>query len=367
MKMELLSSASVINNFECEDCDLKFPSRNKLFTHIRDMHEKVNNTDNSFLDLNRFSPLNIISIDDSILIAGEDYSSYRVVIKPQGISTMGKAVNGQISLQRRDEMLLPDAVQNNISYKKAIPCHRLDNSTGGLVICSVTRHAEVCIKMCFKQKLIHKRYRAIVPGKLEPKEGSIATPVGDKESLTKYSVVDYSRSSRYGWISTVDLWPITGRRHQLRKHLLSVGHPILGDKRYSHAHSSPERIGGKELMFLWSLEVLFPCPINTNSEEENTMIRNKNFIKLSKVDTVNSENHEISVDCRKQISVKDDVSEDDDEDCNDNCDIQMREEMFAIETRKQIRVVINEPLFYETFRECHRDEWNRLCSDDDDV
>lgn len=348
--MEILSSTSV-NNFECEDCDLNFPSRNKLFTHIRDTHEKVNNDDDSYLDLDRFPALNVISIDDSILIAGEDCSSYRVVIKPQGISTMGKAVHGKISLMRRDEMLLPGAIQNNISYKKAIPCHRLDNSTGGLVICSVTRHAEVCIKMCFKQKLIHKRYRAIVPGKLEPKEGSIATPVGDRESLTKYSVVDYSRSSRYGWISTVDLWPITGRRHQLRKHLLSIGHPILGDKRYSQAHSSPERIGGKELMFLWSLEVSFPHPKNTNSEEENTIIRNKNFIKLSIIDRFPL----------LDIAVKNDVS-DEDEDVNENEDIQIREEMFGIETRKQIKVVIDEPFFYETFRQCHRDEWNRLCN-----
>jgi hypothetical protein len=186
--------------------------------------------------------------------------------------------------------------------------------------------------------------------------------VGDKESLTKYSVVDYSRSSRYGWISTVDLWPITGRRHQLRKHLLSIGYPILGDKRYSHANSSPEFIGGKELMFLWSLEVSFPHPINTNSEEENAMIRNENLIKQTKVDIVNSE--DIIVDSKKQFSVQDDLSEDDEEDCNDNSDIQIREEMYGIETRKLIRVVIKEPLFYETFRECHRDEWSRLCSDD---
>ena len=144
---------------------------------------------------------------------------------------MGKVEVGKTSLMRSAELLLPNAFELNLLYKKAIPCHRLDSSTGGLVVCSKNRPAEVCIKMCFRQKLIKKRYRAIVPGRLEPKEGSLATPCGGKESLTKYNVVEYTRSARYGWISTVDCWPVTGRKHQIRKHLMVAGHAILGDRR----------------------------------------------------------------------------------------------------------------------------------------
>lgn len=111
-------------------------------------------------------------------------------------------------------------------------------------------------------------------------------------------------------------------------------------------------------MFLWSLEVFFPHPINTNSEEENSIIRNKNLIKKTTVAEIPHLNN----------IVKDDISDDDDaDDDENNCNgehEQIREEMFGIETRQQIRVVINEPLFYETFRECHRDEWNRLSNGD---
>jgi hypothetical protein len=291
---------------------------------------------------------------------------------------MGKVEEGY-SLEKMDDLLIKGAFELDLSYKKALPCHRLDSSTGGLVICSKNKPAEICIKMCFRQKLIHKRYRAVVPGRLEPSEGSIGTPVFGKESLTRYNVVKYTRSARYGgWLSTVDLWPITGRKHQLRKHLLSVGHPILGDKRYSFASSWPEKIGGKEFMFLWSLEVEFPHPINTYSKEENDAISSenvikvalevqkslgeeatKNLVKLEELDDKKrSESNTAFIDSGNTTSGQDKNSIESRLLRADNT--QLREEMFGIDSRKKVRVIIDEPPFYEIFRNCHADEWNRI-------
>ena len=234
--MSMTEAIKVAAKFICEDCAETFSSRNKMFSHIRDTHDKLEQ--DSQLDRNRFKVLNSCIVGSEIRTAGED-SSYRVVVKPQGLPTMGKFEEGRSSLMRNKELIIPGAHELNLPYKKAVPCHRLDSSTGGLVVCSKSRPAEVCIKMCFRQKLIHKRYQAIVPGRLEPKEGNMSTPIGGKFSLTKYSVVDYSRSARYGWISTVNCWPVTGRKHQIRRHLMSVGHAILGDKRYRLLQQMP--------------------------------------------------------------------------------------------------------------------------------
>lgn len=56
------------------------------------------------------------------------------------------------------------------------------------------------------------------------------------EALTHYKAVRHSCSRRWGCLTTVDLWPKTGRTHQLRRHMSGLGFPILGDKKYAKAY-----------------------------------------------------------------------------------------------------------------------------------
>ena len=116
---------------------------------------------------------------------------------------------------------------------------------------------ETFLGYCFSHKCIKKRYRALCPGTIEPASGVIDSPISGKESITKYQVVKVTPSFRFGTITTVDLWPLQGRRHQLRIHLKSIGHAILGDPRYSpHILATPD----ENKMCLWALGVEFPDP-----------------------------------------------------------------------------------------------------------
>lgn len=241
----------------CIICNDIFSSRSKLFQHVGNYHtDKKSGTIDTLNENSSEMP----NKTKKIVVVDEDSSWYRVVIKPQGMPTMG-GISGLESLINSDCMLLPDAIKSNFSYKKAIPCHRLDQETGGLVVCSKSKLAESLIMQSFRNHVVLKRYMAIVIGKINPSKGKINSPIKGQESITEYEVTDYTRSRQYGWITTLNLWPITGRNHQLRKHLAGLGHPIVGDKRYSTSLQWLDITNPfYDYLFLWSVEISFPHP-----------------------------------------------------------------------------------------------------------
>jgi hypothetical protein len=78
-------------------------------------------------------------------------------------------------------------------------------------------------------------------------------------------VVSVIPSAKYGSITTLDLYPKTGRRHQLRKHLKGIGHPIIGDKRFASTIDLPD-FNRFPTMFLWAYMMEFPVIEPSNSE-----------------------------------------------------------------------------------------------------
>ncbi len=105
---------------------------------------------------------------------------------------------------------------------------------------------------------ISKRYRAILAGHLMPMEGTVSIPVNGREAHTSYKVIEHSRALKYGsWITTVDLFPATGRTHQLRQHCAHLGHPILGDAKYTP--EGADRMVGKG-MCLWAAALQLAHP-----------------------------------------------------------------------------------------------------------
>jgi len=180
-----------------------------------------------------------------------------------------------------------DCLQNRV--KKALPSativHRLDMATSGLMIMALNKPAHVEISRQFAERETKKSYLARVYGQVKEQQGSVDLPLicdwpnrpkqmvdheHGKKSLTHYNVISFNEID--GEPSTlVELTPVTGRSHQLRVHMLALGHPILGDRLYAHERAltvSPRlQLHAKNLSFLHptTKEVLnfhAPCPFN---------------------------------------------------------------------------------------------------------
>ncbi|QXP64751.1 RluA family pseudouridine synthase [Polaribacter sp. HaHaR_3_91] len=149
-----------------------------------------------------------------------------VVYKPAGILVSGNKfvtiANGLA--QNLKKSTLADAV-------KPQPIHRLDYPTSGLLLIGKTSTAITALGKLFKEKEIQKTYFAVTIGKMNS-EGTIKLPIDKKESKTNFKVLHTVISERFEFLNLVKLSPKTGRKHQLRKHLFSLGNPILGDKEY---------------------------------------------------------------------------------------------------------------------------------------
>lgn len=120
---------------------------------------------------------------------------------------------------------LPDALQS------PKPVHRLDGPTSGLLLVAKTRTAHTHLAKQFEHKTIEKKYQAIVLGDL-PEEGLLNEAIEGKAAETHFKLISKISSLKNGILSLVDLFPKTGRTHQLRIHLSNFGFPILGDKLY---------------------------------------------------------------------------------------------------------------------------------------
>jgi len=157
-----------------------------------------------------------------------------------------------------------NALPHNLQPSNAVdafqlprPVHRLDYATSGLLLIAKTTTANIHLTQQFKAKTIQKHYRAIVIGKLAATKGTIEKTIAGKMAMTQYEVLQTVPSLKTGHLSLLNLYPLTGRTHQLRIHLANLGHPILGDKLY---HGEQPLLKGKGL-FLSAIALSFQHPI----------------------------------------------------------------------------------------------------------
>ena len=158
------------------------------------------------------------------VIFEDDYLA--IINKPAGILVSGnkfKTISNAL-----DQNLIKS---RQLDAVKAKPIHRLDYPTTGLLLIGKTNASIIALNKLFEYKKIKKTYFAITIGQMEV-SGIINTLIDNKNSETHYEVLKTVVSKRFEYLNLVKLSPKTGRRHQLRKHMLSLGNPILGDKEY---------------------------------------------------------------------------------------------------------------------------------------
>lgn len=132
------------------------------------------------------------------------------------------------------------------------PVHRLDNPTSGILLIAKTQSTKSLLSVLFEDHKIQKKYSAIVEGSLDHEQGEFNKDVDGKRSLTKFQVKKVFQKEGKVY-SLIDMWPETGRTHQLRIHLSSQRSPIVGDTIYGEKNKK-----GSLLLHASSLEFVHP-------------------------------------------------------------------------------------------------------------
>ena len=155
-----------------------------------------------------------------------------VIQKPSGYPTNGNYF-------KTIENALPYNLENS-TEKDALPyptpVHRLDNPTSGLLLVAKTKNVQVRLNQDFEEKNIRKSYLAIVSGEI-PSTGTFNSPIEGKTAATKFQLKKTFQKNNKTY-SLVELFPITGRTHQIRIHLSKNGNPIVGDEVYGSSENA---------------------------------------------------------------------------------------------------------------------------------
>lgn len=168
-----------------------------------------------------------------------------VLNKPSGLlSVPGRGPDKQDCLAKRVQQLYPDA----------LVVHRLDQDTSGLLIMARGIEAQRRLSKLFETRQVKKRYVAVVAGSAQQTQSQVQADEQGWRTIDGPILLDWERrpvhiihpdgkASRSRWralqasdtATLVELEPVTGRTHQLRVHLQSIGHPMLGDSLYAPA------------------------------------------------------------------------------------------------------------------------------------
>jgi 23S rRNA pseudouridine955/2504/2580 synthase len=199
----------------------KIKTEDKIAIYNLNFTEKFEQKKKTFIPSNE-----IIKSNEDLII--DDNDDFVVLNKTSGISVQGgtKSKKNLIDIFAKSKIF---------QETKPFSVHRLDKDTSGVFIIAKNRQTAQLLTSLFRLRKVHKTYLAICNGELEKNSGEwnddlIRYDNGKKiieKAKTIFKVLDKNSNS-----SLVEMKPITGRKHQLRKQLFNIGHSIYGDKKY---------------------------------------------------------------------------------------------------------------------------------------
>ena len=226
-----------------------------------------------------FIPTNeIIKSNEDLII--DNNNDFIVVNKAAGISVQGgtKSKKNLIDIFKKSKIF---------EGSKPYSVHRLDKDTSGVFIIAKNRETAQILTSLFRLRKVHKTYLAICHGELDKNTGELNDKLvrydnGKKiteDAKTYFKVLDKNSNS-----SLIEMKPITGRKHQLRKQLFNIGHSIYGDQKYI---SSTLMKGKNKNLMLHSYQIRF---IIKDKRYTYTALTPDYFKKLLKTKRLNFSN-----------------------------------------------------------------------------
>ncbi len=216
----------------------------------------------------------IIKENENLIIENND--DFIVLNKNSGISVQG----GTKSKKNLTDIFAKSKIFQN---SKPFSVHRLDKDTSGVFIMAKNRKMAQLLTSLFRLRKVHKTYLAICNGEIDKIKGNLNNDLvryeNNKKIIEKaetlFNVIDKNNNS-----TLLKMKPITGRKHQLRKHLFMIGHSIIGDQKYNSQNNTKSI--GKNLM-LHSYEIKFM--INNKKYTFRASLPNyfKNMLKIRRL------------------------------------------------------------------------------------
>lgn len=208
------------------------------------------------------SPEEIAAVRSWVILEDEHVIAFN---KPSGLSSQG----GRIQAHTLDDLLWAFMRSNG---KRPELVHRLDRDTSGVILAARTKPAAGFLGKALQARRFKKTYQALLSAAPDPRAGTIDTPLArqeiGRESYMRAVAADtpgaQAALSRYRTLAAaeegalVELDPATGRMHQLRVHMASIGRPLAGDVRYGGALTFAGRAAPR--LMLHASRLVFPHP-----------------------------------------------------------------------------------------------------------